>query len=234
MTAALPVILAGGLGTRLGPLAAGLPKPMVDVGGQPFLEHLVRQLAAQGFPELLLLVGHRAEAIQAHFGDGAGWGIGIRYSRESAPLGTGGALKLAAPLLPERFLLLFGDLFRPADYLAIQAARTRACLAVYPYVPGLTTIACANVALDPSGGRVARYVKGDPASGCTHVDAGFGVFPRRVLDLLPEGPCSFEALVYPRLCEAGELDAVHVDRNFLDIGNPVDLARARAYFDGTE
>lgn len=233
MSAALPVILAGGLGTRLGPLAAGLPKPMVDVGGRPFLEHLVRQLAAQGFPELLLLVGHRAEAIQDHFGDGGAWGIGIRYSRETAPLGTGGALKLAAPLLPGRFLLLFGDLYRPVDYRAV-AARSRPCLAAYPYVPGLTTIACANVALDPSGDRVARYVKGDPASGCTHVDAGFGVFPRGVVDLLPEGPCSFETSVYPRLCEAEELDALHVDRNFLDIGNPADLARARAYFDGME
>jgi D-glycero-D-manno-heptose 1,7-bisphosphate phosphatase len=224
---ALPVILAGGLGTRLGALSEGLPKPMVPVGGRPFLEHVVRQLAGLGFPEALLLVGHRAETIQAHFGDGDGFGLGLRYSREPEPLGTGGALKLAAPLIPERFLLLYGDLYRDFDYRAFCARHGQA-LAVYPYVPGLTTIACANVGLDAEGRFLRRYVKGEPAAGLAHVDAGFGVFHRDVLDLLPEGRSSFEERVYPALAAAGTLEAERVDRDFLDIGNPDDLAHARA------
>ena len=225
----LPVILCGGLGTRLGALAEGLPKPMVPVAGKPFLEHVVRQLAGQGFHDLLLLVGHRAEAIEAHFGDGAAFGIRIAYSREPEPLGTGGALKLAAPLLPERFLMLYGDLYRDMDYAAF-CGRQEQALAVYPYVDGLTTIACANVGLDDSGRRVARYVKGDPSAGLGHVDAGFGVFRREALDLLSEGASSFEETVYPRLAASGKLEAELVDRAFFDIGNPADLAHARAHF----
>jgi NDP-sugar pyrophosphorylase family protein len=226
---ALPVILAGGLGTRLGALAEGLPKPMVPVAGKPLLEHVVRQLAEQGFPEVLLLVGHRAEVIESHFGDGSAFGLRIRYSREPEPLGTGGALRLAAPLVPDRFLMLYGDLFRVFDYAGFCARHDQA-LAVYPYVDGLTTIACANVGLDGSGSRVARYVKGDPGAGLTHVDAGFGVFRRDALDFLPEGVSSFEARVYPALAESGKLEAELVDRAFFDIGNPADLAHAREHF----
>lgn len=229
MAAPLPVILAGGLGTRLGALAEGLPKPMVAVAGRPLLEHVVRQLASQGFPEILLLVGHRAGAIESHFGDGSAFGLDIRYSCEAEPLGTGGALKLAAPMIPARFLMLYGDLYRDFDYAGFCARRDQA-LAVYPYVDGLTTIACANVGLDASCARVARYVKGDPAAGLTHVDAGFGVFRRDALDLLPEGVSSFEARVYPALAESGKLEAELVDRAFFDIGNPADLAHAREHF----
>lgn len=229
MAAPLPVILAGGLGTRLGALAEGLPKPMVAVAGRPLLEHAVHQLASQGFPEILLLVGHRADVIESHFGDGSAFGLRIRYSREPEPLGTGGALKFAAPLIPDRFLMLYGDLFRDFDYAAFSNRHEQA-LAVYPYVDGLTTIACANVGLDASSSRVARYVKGDPAAGLTHVDAGFGVFHSKVLDLLPDGISSFEERVYPALAESGKLEAELVDRVFFDIGNPTDLAHARAHF----
>ena len=65
------VILAGGLGTRLGPLAEGLPKSMIPVAGRPFLEHVLRQAAGQGFDEALLLVGFGADLIESHFGDGS-------------------------------------------------------------------------------------------------------------------------------------------------------------------
>jgi NDP-sugar pyrophosphorylase family protein len=225
----LPVILAGGLGTRLGALAEGLPKPMVPVSGKPFLEYTVRQLARQGFPEVLFLVGYRAEVIEAHFGDGSAFGLRIHYSREPEPMGTGGALKLAAPRIADRFLMLYGDLYRDFDYGAFCARHGQA-LAVYPYAEGLTTIACANVGLDATGARVTRYVKGDPAAELSHVDAGFGVFRRESLELLPGGKSSFEEGVYPALAESGKLEAELVDRGFFDIGNPADLSYARERF----
>lgn len=226
----LAVILAGGLGTRLGPLAGGLPKPMIPVAGAPFLEHVVRQLAAQGVEELLLLVGYRAEVIQAHFGDGASFHLKIRYSLETEPLGTGGAFRLAKNLIRRRFLLLYGDLYRPIDYLAADARHCGSWLAAYPHTEGLTTIACANVGLAPDHGRVSVYAKDRPDLGLTHVDAGFGVFEPQVLDLLPDGVSNFEARIYPTLARQGLLETEVVDRNFFDIGNPTDLAHARRYF----
>ncbi len=222
------IILAGGLGTRLGAETQGLPKPMVPVGERPFLEYLVEQLAGQGFQELLLLVGHRAEAIESHFGDGRARGLRISYSREPQPLGTGGALAFARERIGPRFLMMYGDLYRDVNYGAFCEGHRGHALAVYPYVPGLATIACANVGLDETGRRVARYVKGDPGAGLTHVDAGFGVFDRGVLDLLPLGVSSFEERVYPQLARQGSLEAHLVDRDFFDIGNPSDLAHARA------
>jgi len=220
------VILAGGLGTRLGPLAEGLPKSMVPIGGRPFLDYLVAQLAGQGFRRLLLLVGYRADAVVARFGDGSAWGLEIVYSREISPLGTGGALRLAADLLPERFLLLYGDLYRDYPYGDFLDRRAGNWLAVYPYIPGLATIACANVGIQ--GDRVRAYLKNRPGAGLTHVDAGFGAFTRDIAGILPPGVSSLEDCVYPVLAQEGRLGAEPVDRNFFDIGNPKDLADTQA------
>jgi len=222
------VVLAGGLGTRLGPLAEGLPKAMVPVGGRPFLDYVVQQLAGQGFKEILLLVGYRAELLEAHFGEGSPWGIRIRYSRESEPMGTGGALHLAREFIQGPFLLLYGDLFRTFDYAGFLGRHEGDCLAVYPYLEGLTTIACPNVGYDAAGGQVLDYLKNAPEAGLTHVDAGFGRFRRETLDLLPAGKSSFEETVYPALARSGALAGEEVDRDFFDIGNPEDLAHARA------
>jgi D-glycero-D-manno-heptose 1,7-bisphosphate phosphatase len=224
------VILAGGLGTRLGPLAEGLPKSMIPLAGRPFLEHVLRQVAGQGFDEALLLVGFRAERIEAHFGDGSVWGTRIRYSREPVPLGTGGAVKLAGPLLESRFVLLYGDVYRDFDYSEFLRRRAGNCLAAYPYEPGLTTVSRANIGLTADGRKVDRYSKAGAERGLTHVDAGFGVFDREVLEILPEGASSFEDLVYPTLAARGALDAELVGLEFHDIGNPVDLAATRALF----
>ena len=223
----LPVILAGGLGTRLGPLAQGLPKAMVAVAGRPFLEHVLRQLARQGFAEVLLLTGFRSDIIEDHFGDGSGLGLRLAYSREPEPLGTGGAFKLAQARIRRRFLMLYGDLYRPVDYRALAQRHAGNALAVYPYVEGLTTIACPNVLLDGPGARVAVYAKDRPDLALDHVDAGFGLFEPEVLDRLPEGRSSFEAELFPALAAEGRLGAIRVDRKFWDIGNPDDLAAAR-------
>ena len=229
MSLPLPVILCGGLGTRLGPLSDGLPKPMLPVAGRPFLEHILRQLATQGFDEVLLLVGHRAELIQEHFGEGGNVGLKIQYSLEPQPLGTGGALHLARPYITRRFLMLYGDLYRPINYADLSSQCSGNTVAVYPYMEGLTTIACANVGLEPFERRVSIYAKDRPDLDLTYVDAGFGFIEPQVLDLLPDGISSFEANVYQTLAAKGELGALVVDRRFFDIGNPADLAHARQW-----
>src|SRR3954471_10680580 len=78
------VILAGGRGTRMLPLTEKRPKPMVDVRGKPFLEHLVEMLREQGFQRVLLLLGYLPEVVTDHFGDGSAWGLDIDYSISGA------------------------------------------------------------------------------------------------------------------------------------------------------
>jgi hypothetical protein len=76
------VILAGGLGTRLGPLTRKIPKPMVPVAGVPYLEHQLRLLARQSFRDVLLLTGYLGEQIESYFGNGSRLGLRLRYARE--------------------------------------------------------------------------------------------------------------------------------------------------------
>src|SRR5207302_8599143 len=86
-------ILAGGFGTRLGSIAQGLPKPMIPINGRPYLERVIDSFARRGLRDIILLTGYRAEVIEAHFEDGEKFGVNITYSRESEPLGTGGAIR---------------------------------------------------------------------------------------------------------------------------------------------
>jgi mannose-1-phosphate guanylyltransferase/phosphomannomutase len=216
-------ILCGGLGTRLGVLRGGLPKPMIAIGGRPFLERVVEGFAIRGLSDFILLVGYRAEVIEEHFGDGSRFGVRIRYSRESEPLGTGGAIRDARPLLGERFLITYGDVMRSFDYDRFVREHDEPCLAVY----ARKTVG--NTAVQ--GDRVVRFDKNDRE--LPFIDAGFSVMPSWAIDLLPAaGACSFEQIVYATLAERGELAYEVVDHDFYDIGDPDELARTRAAIEG--
>src|SRR5438045_578917 len=113
------VILAGGLGTRLGALTQQTPKPMVPVAGRPYLEHQLLLLREQGITDIVLLTGYLGEQIENYFADGSAWNLSIRYSREAMPMGTGGCLRDARRLLEEYFLLIYGDSLLPIDYAGV-------------------------------------------------------------------------------------------------------------------
>ena len=82
------VILAGGKGSRLGPLTTILPKPLMPLGDQAILDIVIQQLAARGFSELVLAVGHLAHLIRAVIGDGSRYGVTVRYHEEAQPART--------------------------------------------------------------------------------------------------------------------------------------------------
>lgn len=212
-------VLCGGFGTRLGELTRDLPKPMIPIGGRPYLERVLQSFAERGLRELVLLTGYRHEVIEEHFGDGSRFGMNIRYSRETEPLGTGGALREARQFFDDRFILTFGDVLRRFDYDRFVQQHQGNCLAVYPRIyVGNTEI---------EGGWVVRFDKHAPE--LPYIDAGFSVMHTSTLDLLPpSGACSFEEIVYASLAPRGELACEVVDLNFFDIGTPEELARTRA------
>lgn len=109
------VILAGGMGTRLRPYTTILPKPLLPIGEMPILEIVIKQLKSNGFDEIIVAVGYLAELIEAYFGDGRKWGVRIRYSRESIPMGTVGPLTLIDDL-QENFLVMNGDVLTNLEY----------------------------------------------------------------------------------------------------------------------
>ena len=217
-------VLCGGFGTRLGELTRDVPKPMIAIGGRPYLERVLQSFAERGLRELVLLTGYKHEVIEQHFGDGTAFGMTIRYSRETEPLGTGGALREARALLGERFVLTFGDVLRRFDYDRFVQQHDGNCLAVYPRVT------VGNTEID--GDRVVRFDKHAP--GLPYIDAGFSVMQTNTLDLLPrEGACSFEEIVYATLAKRRQLDAEVVDLDFYDIGTPEELARTRTALENT-
>ena len=212
-------MLCGGLGTRLGALAQDLPKPMIPIGGRPYLERVLESFAERGLRDFVLLTGHRAEVIEEHFGDGARFGIRIVYSRELEPLGTGGALRDARALLGDRFILAYGDVLRRFEYDRFVQQHMGNCLAVYPRLTSGNS--------DVAEGFIVRFDKRAPE--LPYVDAGFSVMLASTIDLLPEsGPCSFEEIVFANLAEHGGLEAEIVDHEFFDIGTPEELAKTRA------
>jgi dTDP-glucose pyrophosphorylase/CBS domain-containing protein len=112
----MPVVLmAGGKGTRLRPLTEDRPKPMLDIGGRPILETIIRGLAAHGFSTFHISVNYRADVIRSHFGDGAAFGVDVRYLEEAEPLGTAGPLGLLPRDLDKPVLVMNADVLTKLD-----------------------------------------------------------------------------------------------------------------------
>ena len=115
------VVLAAGRGTRMREMTAELPKPMLEVHGKPVLRYIVEGLRDAGVPELLIIVGYRADAVQNFFGDGWHYEIQVQYATQSIQDGTGRVVDLARNFVGESpFILSYGDiLVDPANYKRI-------------------------------------------------------------------------------------------------------------------
>jgi N-acetyl-alpha-D-muramate 1-phosphate uridylyltransferase len=227
---ALPsiAILAGGLGTRLGPHTAAIPKAMVEVAGEPFVAHQLRLLAREGGREVVLCTGHLGEQIEQFVGDGARFGCRVRYSREEGPLlGTGGALRRAVPLLGDRFLVMYGDSYLPTRFLPVWLAFQRSGRT------GLMTVFRNDGRWDASNvefadGHIRQYDKERHSAAMRHIDYGLGAFAAAALSsYVPERRFDL-AEVYCDLLWRGELAAYEVAERFYEIGSPAGLAETRA------
>jgi D,D-heptose 1,7-bisphosphate phosphatase len=217
------VILVGGLGTRLGERTKTVPKPMLPVGGRPFLDTLIDEITRyDAFEEILLLAGHKAESIQARYDGTVRGRARVAVALEQAPLGTAGALVHARELLQERFLLLNGDSFFDFNILDLVArANGRPVhMALRADVAGDRF---GRVELD--GDRVRSFIA--PGQGATGpVNAGVYVLDRSIVGGVGALPASLEQDIFPALAAAGAMSGTPYRGYFIDIGIPQDLARA--------
>jgi dTDP-glucose pyrophosphorylase len=110
------LIMAGGKGTRLRPQTENCPKPMLEVGGKPILEHIIERAMIDGFQNFVISLHYLGHMIENHFGDGRRHGVNIKYVKEKAPLGTAGCLSLLSdkPSLP--FVVTNGDVLSDIKY----------------------------------------------------------------------------------------------------------------------
>jgi D,D-heptose 1,7-bisphosphate phosphatase len=217
------VILVGGLGTRLGERTKTTPKPMLPVGGRPFLDTLIDEIARyDAFDEILLLAGHKAESILARYGGTVRGRARLAVSLEQAPLGTAGALVHAAGRLQQRFLLLNGDSFFDFNILDL-AARADKSLVHMALRADVVGDRFGRVVLD--GGQVRAFIA--PGQGATGpVNAGVYVVDRSILSRAGQLPASLEQDVFPALAAAGAMTGTSYHGYFIDIGIPEDFARA--------
>ncbi|KAJ52335.1 dTDP-glucose pyrophosphorylase [Clostridium tetanomorphum] len=105
------VIMAGGLGTRLKDLTREIPKPMLKVGEDPMLQHIINNFKQYGYNNILISVNYKAEIIENYFQDGFAYGVKISYIKENKRLGTAGGIKLAEDYLHKPFFVINGDVF---------------------------------------------------------------------------------------------------------------------------
>jgi len=220
------IILAGGYGTRLRSVVPDAPKPMALIQGKPFLSLVLDRLVTAGFDRAVLAVGYRYEVIQSYFGERYG-ALKLSYSVESAPLGTGGAIRLALPLTNDSDVFVInGDTFLEVDYAAMLAAHRCA--------GGLLSIAVCRVAdagrygvLELADGKIRRF-REKGVSGPGWMNAGVYVVARQFDRYFPpEDAFSFEQdLLVPKV-RAFQPIAFITSGLFIDIGIPEDYARAQ-------
>lgn len=234
MTCTAAAILAGGLATRLHPLTETIPKSLIDVNGEPFIAHQLRLLREHQIERVILCVGHLGEKVQEMIGDGAGFGLEVEYSFDGPSLiGTAGALKAALPLLPDEFLVLYGDSYLDFDYQAawrsFQAGHKLSLMTVFANEDRWEN---SNVEYD--GVRIISYDKRNPTRQMRHVDYGLGIFKMDAFARVPTDQAYDLAQLYQDMLEQNQLAAFEVKNRFYEIGSVAGLQETRQYLASRE
>ena len=226
------VVLAGGKGTRLRSVARDLPKPMVPVDGVPVLEHQLRWLHREGVRRVILLVGHRKEAIIDHVGDGSAFDLEVDYFVETEPLGTTGGVKAVEDRLDDSFLVLYGDVMLDLDLSRfVRFHRERAADASLVLHPNDHPFDSDLVEVDESDRVTAFHSKPHPPGAVYRnlVNAACYLFEPVVLDHIEPGvKADFGADVLPRLIHQRAVFGYRTPEYLKDMGTPDRLARVEA------
>lgn len=221
------MILVGGRGTRLQSTVSDRPKPMADVAGKPFLEWLLISLYEEGIRKVILCTGYMGEMVESYFGDGSKWDLQVRYSHETFPLGTGGAVRNALDLVQGgSFLVLNGDSYCRFDLdLMEKIHNSKSVLATMWLVKMNDCSRYGAVILDDSG-MVKSFTEKLSVSGSGLINAGIYLLERRIVETIAnDRMVSLEKDIFPHIV-GKELAGVVGDGVFVDIGTPESYASA--------
>ncbi|KJV29654.1 N-acetylmuramate alpha-1-phosphate uridylyltransferase MurU [Luteibacter yeojuensis] len=221
------LILAAGLGQRMRPLTDVTPKPLLEVHGKPLIVHHIEKLVAAGVHYIVINTSHLAAQFPEVLGDGARWGVRIRYSYEGpTPLETGGGMLKALPLLgPEPFIVVSADIWSDIDYAALPAEPAgEAHLVMVP-----------NPDFHPQGDFALRdgrlYDDGAPAGAERLTFGNVGVYRPGIV--ANEAPGAFKlAPMYRRAIAQGRLAGERYDGFWRNVGTPAQLEQLRGEVKG--
>lgn len=220
------IVLAAGEGRRMYPLTRTRPKVMLSVANMPILEHLLLELVAAGVDGVVLVVGYYDDVVRAYFGDGKRFGLKIRYVTQQNQLGTADALRSAAHLLEDRFLMLNGDAWVGRDDISrILEADTMALgvrMVENPRDFGVVEV---------EGERVVRIIEKASQPPTNLINAGIYHFNREILEFVEATPLSkrgeYEITdsIQMAVDEGVLFKTIKIGR-WMDMGYPWDLLRA--------
>lgn len=222
------VILAGGKGTRLKPYTTVFPKPLMPLGDKPILEIIIRQLKAQNFKEIILMVGYLGELIMAFFGDGSKFGVNIKYSKEEQPLGTVGGLSLIRNELKDTFLMVNGDTLTTLNFSdLIEYHRRSDAMATIALKKRPVRIDFGVIEVNESTNEVKGYTEKPTLE--SFVSMGVNALRPDILQYIEHGKyMDFPNLVQNLLVAKKQVKGYVFDGYWLDIGRPDDYERANA------
>ena len=231
----IAAVLVGGLGTRLRPLTYKIPKPLVKVGGKPFLSYVLSRVSSLGVKKCILLTGYKHEMVERYCGSGKKWRMQISYSLEDEPLGTGGALLHAFTSPSQTVLVMNGDSYLDldlAEFLSFHRKR-KALASVYAMEGDLSA---RGAMVLKKNGRVGRFLEKQKG--------GFGIFNTGAYLVDPEAINFLHTLVssgkllssfsmekegFPAIAARKGLYAYVGQGHFLDMGTFESLSRAGGF-----
>ncbi|MCP4323274.1 MAG: NTP transferase domain-containing protein [Psychromonas sp.] len=219
------VIMAGGLGSRLGSLTKETPKPMLQVGDRPMLRHLVEQFRDQDFRHFIFCLNYKKEIIQEYFGNGEKFGVQIDYVIEEKRMGTAGALSLIVQEVNEPFFVINGDVLTDVNVNALlnfhNNSKNIATMCVQPYelqVPFGVVVSDENAhMIDLKEKPISTY----------NINAGVYVLNPEALQAIPKNqfydmPTLFQCFIDNKQ----QCSVFSLSDYWLDIGQKSDLQKA--------
>jgi mannose-1-phosphate guanylyltransferase / phosphomannomutase len=227
------VVMAGGEGTRLRPMTANQPKPLLPVANKPIMEHVLRLLKRHGFTETVVTVQFLASLVRNYFGDGEDVGMSLQYATEETPLGTAGSVKNAEDALRDTpFLVISGDALTDIDLSAlVQAHKENGALVTVALtrVPNPLEF---GIVIAGDDGRIQRFLE-KPTWGQVFsdtVNTGIYVMEPEVLAKVPAGEAvDWSGDVFPQLLESGAaLFGWVADGYWEDVGTHESYLKAQA------
>jgi mannose-1-phosphate guanylyltransferase/phosphomannomutase len=216
------VIMAGGEGTRLRPLTANQPKPMLPLGNRPMMEHIVRHVHNHGFHDIVVTVQFLASQVRNYFGDGSDMGVDLTYATETTPLGTAGSVRNAREQLHETFLVISGDALTDVDLGELVAFHRDSGAMATVALKHMENPLEFGIVITREDGRIERFLE-KPHWGQVFSDTintGIYVLEPEIFEHIPDGSSDFAGDIFPRLLELGvPLFGFVVDGYWEDVGN---------------
>ena len=218
-------ILAGGKGTRLRPITHEIPKPMIPLQGRPIVEHVINLFKQYEIRDIILSIGYKGDKIKEYFGDGAKFGIRIRYIEEdpNVPLGTAGPLLLAREFLKETFVMTNADELKDIDLDDMYR--------IHKENKAMATIALTTVE-DPSsygvaklqGNKIVEFVEKPRREEAPSnlINAGLYILEPEILRYIPvaKKEVKIETEVFPKIAKLGKLFGYPFSGQWFDTGTP--------------